>query len=356
MRVLVADAFPESSLTEMAELGHDCIHKPDTTTEQLSGELAGCDVLVVRSTKVPASVLAEADALRLVIRAGSGTNTIDCEAASERGIHVCNVPGRNSVAVAELAFGLLLALDRNIADNVIDLRAGHWDKKRYARARGIHGRRVGVIGLGQIGLEFAERAAAFGARVHAVANTQRDQQTRDRAHAIGVHFVDSLETLARTCDVLSLHVPATESTRHLLNRDLLAHVQPGTIILNTSRGELVDEDALIEAMEAKDVRAGIDVCADEPDTSTGSIDSPLAKHPNVYGTHHIGASTEQAQHAVAAEVVRMIDAFDAGNVVHCVNLDTVLPTQQTQPGSQPETQPETQPTGFATPLRSGGGS
>ncbi|RCW45724.1 D-3-phosphoglycerate dehydrogenase [Halopolyspora algeriensis] len=327
MRILVADAFPDASLSELTERAHDCAYEPDTTTEQLPDKLAGCDVLVVRSTKVPASVLEEADTLRLVIRAGSGTNTIDCDTAAQRGIYVCNVPGRNALAVAELACALMLALDRNIADSVTDLRAGRWDKKRYSRAQGIFGRRVGVVGLGQIGLAFAERAAAFGTQVHAVAKPGRDQETLDRARAIGISFVDTLEELARTCDVLSLHVPAAEDTRQLIDRDLLTHVQPGTLIVNTSRGELVDEDALIEAMETKGVRAGLDVFADEPGASTGSIDSQLAKHPNVYGTHHIGASTEQAQQAVADEVVRMIDTFESGRVLHCVNLDTALPVQ-----------------------------
>jgi D-3-phosphoglycerate dehydrogenase len=330
MRILVADAFPLAYLAELTERGHDCAYRADMTADQLSSGLVGCDVLVVRSTRVPAAAIEAADALRLVIRAGSGTNTIDCDAAYRRGIYVCNVPGRNAVAVAELAFTLMLALDRNIADNVTDLRAGRWDKKRYSQARGILGRRVGVVGLGRIGLAFAERAAAFGTKVYAVAKPGRSQETLDRARAIGLDFVDDLDSLARTCDVLSLHVPATEATRHLVNRDLLAHVRPGAIILNTSRGELVDEDALIEAMESKGVRAGLDVFESEPASSTGNIDSRLAKHPNVYGTHHIGASTEQAQDAVAAEVVRMVDEFDAGTVLHCVNennRDTARPSQ-----------------------------
>lgn len=347
MRILVADAFPEASLTELADRAHDCVYEPDTSSEELPDKLVGCDALIVRSTKVPAAAIEAADALRLVIRAGSGTNTIDCDAASSRGIHVCNVPGRNAVAVAELAFALMLALDRNLADNVTDLRAGRWDKKRYAQAQGIFGRRVGVLGLGQIGLASAERAAAFGTHVHAVTKPGRDQETLDRAEEIGIGFVDTLDTLAQTCDVLSLHVPATEATRHLINRDLLAHVQPGTLIVNTSRGELIDEDALIEAMETKGVRAGLDVFANEPSTSTGSIDSRLATHPNVYGTHHIGASTEQAQQAVAVEVVRMVDAFDAGTVLHSVNHDAALPMQRAQ---------EEQPERFATSLGSGGAS
>ncbi|HEX2175643.1 MAG TPA: NAD(P)-dependent oxidoreductase [Nocardioidaceae bacterium] len=320
MRVLVADTFPDTFVADLTDRGHESTYRPDTAADQLPSCLAGVDILVVRSTRVPREALEAADALRLVIRGGSGTNTIDCAAAAERGIYVCNVPGRNAVAVAELAVGLLIALDRHIPDNVSDLRAGRWDKKRYAGGRGILGRRVGVVGLGQVGLAFAERAAALGARVCAVAKPERSPEVVERARAIRVDFVDDLETLAQTCDVLSFHVPATESTRHLVGHDLLARVQPGALILNTSRAEILDEGALIEAMDSKGVCAGLDVFADEPAASTGAIDSRLARHPNVYGTHHIGASTEQAQQAIAAEVLGMIAAFQSGTVVHCVNL------------------------------------
>ena len=322
MRILIADAFPDASLTEIAERGHDCARAPEVSAEQLPDHLAGCDILVVRSTKVTRAALEAADSLRVVIRAGSGTNTIDRDAATELGIAVCNVPGRNAVAVAELTFALLLALDRNIPDNVLDLREGHWNKQRYAHARGVHGRTVGIVGLGQIGLEVAQRAAAFGTDVYALAKPDRDQHTLQRAHAIGIGFVDTLETLARTCDVLSFHVPATDSTRSLIGRKLLEHVQPGAILLNTSRGELVDDDALIEAMDTKGVRAGLDVFTGEPGSSTGEIASRLATHPNVYGTHHIGASTEQAQSAVADEVVRMLGELERGNAPHCVNFES----------------------------------
>ena len=321
MRVLIADAFPESHRARLAERGHDVVFEPDTTADQLPERIAGFEALVVRSTRVTAETLNKADALRVVIRAGSGTNTIDTETATERSIHVCNVPGRNAVAVAELAFGLLLALDRRIPDNVQDLREGEWNKKRYAKARGILGRDIGVVGLGQIGLAFAERSAAFGAQVHAVAKPDRDPEKAARADAVGITWVEDLPTLARSCDVLSFHLPAAAGTRGLVDRDLLAEVRPGAIILNTSRGEIIDEDALIEAMDAKGIRAGLDVYVDEPGRSTGQIDSRIARHPNVYGTHHIGASTEQAQQAIAEEVVRMLDAYQSGEVFHCVNLD-----------------------------------
>lgn len=321
MKLLIADAFPEDRRAQLAAHGHECAYEPDTTAGQLPSRVPGFDGLIVRSTAVRADTLDAADALRLVVRAGSGTNTIDCDAAGERGIHVCNVPGRNAIAVAELAFGLLLALDRRIVENVNDLRAGRWDKRGYAKARGVLGRRVGVVGLGRIGMAFAERAAAFGADVHAVAKAGRDPELARRAEAIGATFVADLESLAGACDVLSFHLPASAKTRGLVDRELLAWVRPGAIILNTSRGEIIDEDALVEAMDTKGVRAGLDVYVDEPGQATGVIDSKLARHPNVYGTHHIGASTEQAQQAIAEEVVRMIDAYQDGRVLHCVNLD-----------------------------------
>lgn len=323
MRILVADELPDELRRALVERGHDCVYEPNTTADRLHAVVPGCEMLLVRGTRVDATALAAGDALRFVVRAGSGTNTIDCDAATARGICVCNVPGRNAVAVAELAFALLLGLDRNIADNVVDLRAGRWDKQRYSRAQGILGRDIGVVGLGRVGLAFAERAAAFGATVHAVGKPGRDRRTRERAEAIGVRLVDGVRELARTCDVLSFHVPATEGTRGIVSRELLALVKPGTIVLNTSRGDVVDEDALIDAMEAKGVRAGIDVFAGEPGTGTGTINSRLARHPNVYGTHHIGASTRQAQQAVAAEVLRMVDAFGGGEVPHCVNVDAL---------------------------------
>lgn len=327
MRILVADTLPDAQRGELIERGHQCRYEPQLSARDLAENLVGAEALVVRSTAVTAEALHAADSLRFVVRAGSGVDTIDCAAAADRGILVCNVPGRNAIAVAELAFALLLALDRHIVDNVTDLRGGRWDKARYARAGGIFGSRIGVVGLGGVGLAFAERAAAFGAVVHAVARQGRERAVLDRAGAIGMRYVDSMDALARTCDVLSFHVPATEDTRGLVGPELFAAMSPGTIVLNTSRAEILDEDALIDAMERKDVRAGIDVFRDEPGARSGEIDSRLARHPNVYGTHHIGASTAQAQQAVAAEVVRMVDAFDAGEVPHCVNLDAARPAE-----------------------------
>src|SRR5699024_1523103 len=322
MRILVADSLPDTARRELTEHGHECHYEPDITAGELPDRLAtpdAPDVLVVRSTPVNSAALDAATKLRFVIRAGSGTNTIDCATAHKHGVPVATGPGRNPTAAAELALALLLALDRAIPDNVVALRNGHWNKKQYAHATGIAGRDVGVIGLGSIGLAFAERAHALGATIHAVAKPDRPPEVAQRAAAIGVDFVDHLAELARRCDVLSLHVPANEATRGLLDRSLLELLTPGAIILNTARAELIDEQALTDMMDSKGIRAGVDVFADEPGTSTGSIHSALAQHPNTYGTHHIGASTQQAQHAIAAEVVRMVNAFQEGTTPHLVN-------------------------------------
>ncbi len=323
MRVLIADRFPESHVAQLRDRGFQVSVEPGLGAADLADAVAGVDVLVVRSTRVEAGVFTSGD-LELVIRAGAGVNTIDVDAAASRGVYVANVPGRNAIAVAELVFGLLLAIDRNIPDNVADLRAGRWDKARYQQARGLFGRSVGVVGVGSIGLEFARRARAFGMEVHAVAKENRDDATRWALGDLGVQYHMSLEEMAAAVDVLTFHVPASPSTQGMVGAELLRHVRPGAVIINTSRGDLVDEEALLAAIEEKDLRAGLDVYQDEPVGGTGEFDSRLARHPNVYGTHHIGASTEQAQEAVADEVVRMIGAFARGDIDTAINLDPGL--------------------------------
>jgi D-3-phosphoglycerate dehydrogenase len=322
MRILFADKFPAEQLETMRARGHECELRPKLTGAELTNEISGYDVLVVRSTEVTETMLEAADALRMVIRAGAGYNTIDVQAAGERGVYVCNVPGKNAIAVAELAFGLLLAIDRNIPDNVADLRAGRWDKSRYQKAEGLFERSVGVVGIGAIGLAFAERAHAFGMLVHVLASSRRSVDTERRLKAIGVAYLPDLPSLAAAVDVLSFHVPADPTTRGMVGAELLSHLRPGAIVLNTSRGDLVDEEAMLAALD-DGIRAGLDVYPDEPGSGRGEFISALAQHPNVYGTHHIGASTTQAQQAIADEIVEMISAFESGEVRNPVNLDLV---------------------------------
>ena len=320
MRVLFADSLGSSTVTELEARGHECVVEPTLQAGDLAGRIPGFDVLVVRSTKVGAEVFESGDKLALVIRAGAGTNTIDTATAAARGVLVANLPGRNAIAVAELTMGLLLAVDRHIVDATVDLRAGRWDKKRYSAARGLFGSTMGILGLGSIGLEVAQRARAFGMHVLVLAKPDRSARTLARLDEMRVGTVDSPEELLPACDVVSLHLPSNADTAGLVDRKFLAQMKPGAVLLNTSRGELVDEDALLEALEERDLRAGLDVYADEPGSGQAEWTSRLAQHPRVVGTHHIGASTQQAQDAIADGVVEIVDAFVRGEPPHCVNL------------------------------------
>lgn len=321
MRILVADAF--EGVEELRQAGHEVVDEPSASPEDLPRLLDDVEVLVVRSTRVDAATIGAADDLSLIVRAGAGTNTIDTRAAAARGIYVCNTPGENAIAVAELALGLLLAIDRDIPDNVADLRAGRWDKRRYSRARGVAGRSLAIVGCGDIGLALAERAVACAMRVRTVDKPGRDPDTRARIDRLGIELVADLPTLLATSDVVSLHVPATPETEGMVDEEFLSHLRPGTWLINTSRGSLVDEEALLAAIDEKDLRVGLDVYRDEPDAKEADgWEHPLAQHPAVVGTHHIGASTEQAQQAIADATVRVIESYARGEVVNCVNLET----------------------------------
>jgi D-3-phosphoglycerate dehydrogenase len=321
VRILLADKLPAQTVQDLEDHGHEVVSEPGLKADDLPGRIPGFDVLVVRSTKVPRPVFEAADRLALVVRAGAGTNTIDTDAAAERAVYVSNVPGRNAAAVAELTLGLLLAVDRRIADNVADVRAGRWDKATYGKAEGLLGSTMGIIGLGSIGFLVAERAAAFGIRLQSVAREGRSAASLTRAEELGITLLDSVEELVETSDIVSLHVPASKATKHLVDEAFLARMRPGAILLNTSRGDVVDEAALMRALDEGRVRAGLDVFDDEPGSGQAEWDSPLAQHPAVVATHHIGASTTQAQMAIARGVTEIVDAFTAGEARHCVNLE-----------------------------------
>ena len=323
MQVLVADQFEQSGIDALRAAGCEVSFAPGLKDQGLADEVAALrpDVLVVRSTKVSEAVLA-AGPLKLVVRAGAGYNTIDVAAASRLGIYVANCPGKNSVAVAELAFGLICALDRRIADSVADLRAGTWNKAEYSKARGLHGRTLGLIGVGGIGREMIPRARGFGMPVVAWSRSL----TAEAAAALGVGLAASPEEVASLADVVSVHLALTPDTRGLLGAAFFEAMRDGAFFINTSRGEVVDEPALAAAIRTKGLRAGLDVFADEPAGGTGEFATELAGLPGVYGTPHIGASTDQAQDAIAAEAVRIVTVFkETGTVPNVVNLATQTP-------------------------------
>ena len=323
MRVLIADKFEQSGRDGLEALGCEYFYQPDAKDEALIEAIKETkpDVLIVRSTKVTESAL-DAGALKLVVRAGAGYNTIDVAAASARGVYVSNCPGKNAIAVAELAFALILALDRRIADNVITLREGQWNKKEFSRARGLYGRALGLVGTGQIGTEMIARAQGFGMPVVAWSRSL----TEERAAALGVEYKGSAEDVAGAADIVSIHLALKPETRGIINDAFFERMREGAYFINTSRGEIVDQSALLRAMRERGVRAGLDVFASEPASATGEFTDEIRLEPNLYGTHHIGASTNQAQEAIAAETVRVIRMFkETGKVPNVVNLSVRTP-------------------------------
>ena len=327
MKVLVADKFEQSGLDGLKAAGCEVVYKPDLKDEALTLALrdTSADVLVVRSTAVTGAML-ETGSLSLVVRAGAGYNTIDVAAASSRGIYVSNCPGKNAIAVAELAFALVLALDRRVPDNVAALRNGTWDKKEYSKARGLYGRTLGLLGYGSIGQEVARRAHAFGMPI--VVWSRRFATGRDRIadEPIPMELAQSPAEVAGRCDVLSVHLALNAETRGLVNASVLDRLKPGSYFINTARAEVVDYAALEHAVRERGIRAGLDVFAAEPPGATGAFADPIVALPNVYGTHHIGASTDQAQEAIAAETVRIVASYkDTGKVPNVVNLAKKTP-------------------------------
>jgi D-3-phosphoglycerate dehydrogenase len=318
MKVLVADKFEDSGRRGLAEIGCDVAYEPDATGETLLASLkaTGADVLVVRSTEVTRPML-ESGNLQLVVRAGAGVNTVDVEAASERGIWVANCPGKNAVAVAELALGLMLALDRRITDGTADLKIGKWNKKEYGKARGLFGRTLGVLGTGTIGCEVIARARAFGMPVVAWSRGLTDA----KAAELGVRRMGSATEVAAAADILSVHVALKPETRGLVGDGVFASMKQGAMFINTSRAEVVDQAALERAVKERGIRAGLDVFAEEPSGGAGAVEAPIFALPGVIGTHHIGASTDQAQEAIAEETVRIVRLFkETGRPANVVNL------------------------------------
>src|ERR1700682_1393934 len=323
MHVLIADKFEQSGRDGLEALGCEITFQPDLKDDALVAAIAEQkpDVLVVRGTKVTEPMLA-AGPLKLILRAGAGYNTIDVAAASQRGIYVSNCPGKNSIAVAELAFALILALDRRIADNVISLRKGEWNKKEFSKARGLYGRTLGLIGVGKIGQEMIPRARAFGMPVVAWSRSL----TAARAAALGVEYTHTPKEVAQDSDVVSVHLALNPKTRTLIDAEVFNAMREGAYFINTARGEVVDQAALIEALKNRGLRAGLDVFANEPTSSAGEFADTIANEANVYGTHHIGASTDPDQEGIADETVRIIRDFqEKGKVPNGVNLARQTP-------------------------------
>jgi D-3-phosphoglycerate dehydrogenase len=321
MRLLIADKLHPRAIDELRTLPLEVIYEPEITKESLSQRIAGVGVLVVRSTEVTAEVIDQARQLHLIVRAGAEYSTIDVRAASRRGIYVANCPGRNAAAVAELVYGLILAIDRRIPDAVASLRAGRWERTNFGGAEGIYGKTLGIAGLGAVGREVLARARAFGLTPLAWSRSL----TPSKAAELGVGYAASLDELATRSHILSLHLPISEKTSRLMNPRVFSLLPVRAIFINTAREGLVDQEALREAVKDRKLRVGLDVFPDEPkgrkDFPTDLFTPPEPGGGFVYGTPHIAASTDQAQLAIATETVRVIRSFLLhGNVPNVVNV------------------------------------
>jgi D-3-phosphoglycerate dehydrogenase len=320
LKIVVSDELPESALDLLrGERGWLIDARSGRSPAELTRDLGDADALLVRSaTKVTSDLLAAAPKLRIVGRAGTGVDNIDVEAASSRGILVVNAPGANSISVAEQAVAMMLSLARSVPAADHAMKAGRWEKKRFLGTE-LKGKTLGIAGLGRIGQEVAARAASFGMRLVA----HDPFISEDIAAAIGVELL-SLDELLATADFLTLHVPSTPETRHLLNDERFAKMKPGVRIINTARGDLIDEAALRRAIEKGIVAgAGLDVFEKEPPS-----DWTLAQMPQVVATPHIAASTEEAQELVGLDTATAVrDFLRDGTVRNAVNFPSIHPDE-----------------------------
>jgi D-3-phosphoglycerate dehydrogenase len=315
LKIVVADDLPTSALDLLRHEGWTVDALAGRAPDQLATDLADADALVVRSaTKVTAALIGAAPRLRAIARAGTGVDNVDVSAASARGIVVMNAPGANSISVAELAVGLILSLARHLPAADAAMKQGKWEKKRFLGEE-IREKTLGLAGLGRIGQEVGRRAAAFGMRVIAHDPFISEQVAAD----LGVQLV-SLDDLFARADYLSLHMPSNDKTRNLVNAERLAGAKKGIRIVNTARGDLIDEKALADAIETGQVGgAALDVFQKEP-----PADQRLQMLPGVVATPHIAASTREGQELVGVETAAALRDFLRDGVIrNAVNFPSV---------------------------------
>jgi len=319
VKVLIADSLEKKAVDLLQAAGYEVKMDPSITEASLAEAIKGYNVLIVRSKKVNKAAIDAADSLSLIVRAGAGVNTIDVAAAAEKGVYVCNTPGMNSDAVAELAFGHILACDRQIPQNTQHLRAGEWRKKLFLTCTGLKGRTLGIIGAGNIGRCMMNIAKGFGMNVIAWSRSF----TPEQAKALGVDFAPTPLDVAKVADAVSVHLAFVKGqTNHFINKEFFDAMKPGAIFVNTSRGDIVDTEAMRAAIKEKKLKVGIDVYEGEPTASMG--DFPYKDLANEVSscTCHIGASTNQAGDLIADETVRVVKTFlTEGVAIHCVNMN-----------------------------------
>ncbi len=305
-RVLVTEKLAQRGLDLLAEAGHEVDEQLELSPEELLGVMPGAQALIIRSaTQVTDEVLAAGADLQVVGRAGIGLDNVEVEAATRRGVMVVNAPQSNILSAAEHAVALLLAQARNIPQAHAALVAGRWERSKWEGVE-LHGKTLGVVGLGRIGALVAQRAMAFGMKLTAY----DPYVSADRARTMGVELM-ALDELVAEADFLTIHLPKTAETAGLIGRDLLAKAKPRLRIVNAARGGILDEEALADALRSGQVAgAALDVYATEPCT-----DSPLFQLPGVVVTPHLGASTAEAQDKAGVTIAEQVILALAGDFV-----------------------------------------
>ena len=319
MKIVIPDPLPAAAVSLLEAEGWTVDTRTGRSPAELRGDLTDADALIIRSaTTVTAELIAGAPRLRVVARAGAGVDNVDIAAASERGIVVLNAPGANSVSVAEHVFALMLASARSVALADAQMKAGRWCKKTLRGAE-LRGKTLGVIGLGRIGREVVRRALAFDMLVIAHDPFIATQMADD----LGIELV-ALDALAERVDFITLHLPSTAATRGLLNRELLSRCRNGVRIINTARGDLVDEAALVEAIDAGRIAgAALDVFRQEPPP-----DTVLTGLPQVVATPHIAGATAEAQQLVGLEAATGVREYlQSGFARNAVNYPSIAPDE-----------------------------
>ena len=320
MKIVVSDDLPESALDILRREGWEVDARSGRKPEELATDLADADALIVRSaTKVTKDLLAAAPKLRIIGRAGSGVDNIDMPAASGKGVLVVNAPGANSIAVAEQALALMLSLARSVPAADQAMKAGKWEKKKFMGTE-LRNKVLGVAGLGRIGQEVAARARSFGMTIIAY----DPYISADVAAGLGVKL-RTLDELCAESDYLTLHMPSTAETKNLFNDERFAKCKKGLRLINTARGELIDEAALVRAIEAGLIGgAGLDVFQKEP-----PVEWTLPQLAKVVATPHLAASTEEAQEQVGLDTAGAVaDFLRSGAVRNAVNFPAAVPADE----------------------------
>lgn len=323
-RVLISDPIEQVAVDILEKAGCHVEKKAKLSETELKNIIGDYDGLIVRSgTQVTANIIGSATRMKVIGRAGTGVDNIDCNAATRKGVMVMNTPGGNTISAAEHTMAMIMSMARNVAQGDKSLKDGKWDRKKFMGVE-LQNKTLGILGLGRVGREVVSRCQAFGMKVVGY----DPMFPADAARKLNIEPASAAEAIRRA-DFLTIHVPLLDETRNMINEESISTMKPGVRIVNCARGGIIDEAALLAALNSGHVAgAALDVFESEP---PADHEWELIKHPNVVATPHLGASTEEAQGKVAQEIAeQMVNCFQDKKVVGVVNAPDLTLSQQPQ--------------------------